>query len=236
MSWAIFALVKALVGSKDSDRERTGSISTKSLRRHLRISSRPTGVEATKNEDILLAYFTSGTTGYPKMVKHDQTYPLGHILTAKYWQNVGDDGLHYTVADTGWAKCAWGKIYGQWIAGSAVFVYDYDRFDAGRMMEKMSKYGVTTFCAPPTIFRFMIKSDMSKYDFSKTEICSDSRRAAQPTVYEQVPGDYWPEADGRIRTDRNCRVHRQLLLDEPKARLDGKACSGIRCRFGGQER
>ena len=95
------------------------------------------------------------------MVKHDQTYPLGHILTAKYWQNVEDDGLHYTVADTGWAKCAWGKIYGQWLAGSAVFVYDYDRFDAGEMMDEMGKYGVTTFCAPPTIFRFMIKSDMS---------------------------------------------------------------------------
>ena len=122
---------------------------------------RPGGREATENGDVLLAYFTSGTTGYPKMVKHNQTYPLGHILTATFWQNVVEDGLHYTVADTGWAKCVWGQIYGQWIAGSAVFAYDYDRFDAGRMMEMATKHGVTTFCAPPTIYRFMIKGDMS---------------------------------------------------------------------------
>ncbi|MGI6141733.1 MAG: AMP-binding protein, partial [Caldicoprobacterales bacterium] len=96
---------------------------------------RPTGIEATKNEDILLLYFTSGTTGQPKMVQHNFTYPLGHIVTAKFWQNVKDNGLHYTVADTGWAKAVWGKIYGQWICGSAVFVYDYDKFSPKRMLE-----------------------------------------------------------------------------------------------------
>lgn len=175
-------LVKALVGSKDL--ERKGWVNfDKELEEASSDFVRPTGSEATKNDDIILAYFTSGTTGYPKMVKHDQTYPLGHILTAKYWQNVGDDGLHYTVADTGWAKCAWGKIYGQWLAGSAVFVYDYDRFDAGRMMEKMIKYGVTTFCAPPTIFRFMIKSDMSKYDFSSMKYAVTAGEPLNPTVY-----------------------------------------------------
>jgi len=119
------------------------------------------------------------------MVKHDQTYPLGHILTAKFWQNVEDDGLHYTVADTGWAKCAWGKIFGQWLAGSAVFVYDYDRFDAGRMMDEMGKFGVTTFCAPPTIFRFMIKSDMSRYDFSRLKYAVTAGEPLNPSVYEK---------------------------------------------------
>lgn len=147
--------------------------------------ARPAGDGATRNDDILLAYFTSGTTGYPKMVKHDQTYPLGHIITAKYWQNVEDDGLHYTVADTGWAKCVWGKIYGQWIAGSAVFVYDYRRFDAGLMMEKLTKYRVTTFCAPPTIYRFMIKGDMSKYDFSTLRYAVTAGEPLNPTVYNK---------------------------------------------------
>lgn len=177
-------LVKALVGSKDLKRDGWINFDAE-LEEASPDFKRPTGSEATRNEDIILAYFTSGTTGYPKMVKHDQTYPLGHILTAKYWQNVGDDGLHYTVADTGWAKCAWGKIYGQWLSGSAVFVYDYDRFDAGRMMEEMGKYGVTTFCAPPTIFRFMIKSDMSRYDFSKLKYAVTAGEPLNPTVYEK---------------------------------------------------
>jgi acetyl-CoA synthetase len=176
-------LVKALAGGLDLNR--AGWIN---FNAELKAASsdfkRPTGDEATKNEDFVLAYFTSGTTGYPKMVKHDMNYPLGHILTAKYWQNVEDDGLHYTVADTGWAKCAWGKIYGQWIAGAGVFVYDYDRFDAGRMMEMMAKYGVTTFCAPPTIFRFMIKSDMSKYNFSTLKYAVTAGEPLNPSVYE----------------------------------------------------
>jgi acetyl-CoA synthetase len=126
---------------------------------------RPEGDEATKESDIMLVYFSSGTTGFPKMVQHDHTYPLGHIITASYWQNVSDGGLHYTVADSGWGKCVWGKLYGQWIAGSAVFVYDYERFDAKNMLAMASKYGVTTFCAPPTVYRFLIKEDLSQYDF-----------------------------------------------------------------------
>jgi len=107
------------------------------------------------------------------MVAHDFTYPLGHIVTAKYWQNVIDGGLHLTVADTGWAKAAWGKIYGQWIAGSAVFVYDYDnKFVPKDLLDVICKYGVTTFCAPPTIYRFFIKEDLTKYDFSKLKYCT----------------------------------------------------------------
>lgn len=195
-------LIKAFVGGEDQERE--GWIN---FRRALADASpdftRPVGEEATRNEDVLIAYFTSGTTGYPKMVKHDQTYPLGHILTAKYWQNVMDDGLHYTVADTGWAKCAWGKIYGQWIAGSAVFVYDYDRFDAGRMMEKLAKYKVTTFCAPPTIYRFMIKGDMSKYDFSTLKYAVTAGEPLNPSVYEkflEVTGLRLMEGYGQTET------------------------------------
>ena len=173
---------KAFVSKRDDQRK--GWINfRKELEESPSEFKRPTGDEATVNSDILLGYFTSGTTGYPKMVNHDQTYALGHITTAKYWQNVGDDGLHYTVADSGWAKAAWGKIYGQWIAGSAIFVYDYDRFDAGSMMEKLVKYGVTTFCAPPTIYRFMIKGDMSKYNFSSLNYAVTAGEPLNPTVY-----------------------------------------------------
>ncbi|MDR2028741.1 MAG: AMP-binding protein [Treponema sp.] len=137
------------------------------------------------NDDIMLLYFTSGTTGMPKMVRHDFAYPLGHILTAKFWQNVRDRGLHLTVADTGWAKAAWGKIYGQWICGSAIFVYDYDRFVPAAMLEVISKYRVTTFCAPPTIYRFFIKEDLSKYDFSALKHCAVAGEPLNPEIYEQ---------------------------------------------------
>ncbi|MDR0760217.1 MAG: AMP-binding protein [Treponema sp.] len=137
------------------------------------------------NSDIMLLYFTSGTTGMPKMVRHDFAYPLGHILTAKYWQCVQPGGLHLTVADTGWAKAAWGKIYGQWICGSAVFVYDYDRFVPSVMLEVIAKHRVTTFCAPPTIYRFFIKEDLSRYDFSALKHCSVAGEPLNPEIYEQ---------------------------------------------------
>jgi acetyl-CoA synthetase len=146
---------------------------------------RPTGAEATCNDDICLAYFSSGTTGYPKLIHHDMVYPLAHILTAGYWQNNLDDGLHYTVADTGWAKVVWGKIYGQWICGSAVFVYDYDRFSATNMAAMAARYGVTTFCAPPTIYRFLIKEDLSRYDFSGLQYCVVAGEPLNPEVYER---------------------------------------------------
>ncbi|HHV29032.1 AMP-binding protein [Acetivibrio mesophilus] len=146
---------------------------------------RPTGEDASTNDSTMLLYFTSGTTGMPKMVSHDFTYPLGHIVTAKYWQNVIDGGLHLTVADTGWAKAVWGKIYGQWLAGSAVFVYDYDKFVPKELLEVICKHGVTTFCAPPTIYRFFIKEDLSKYDFSKLKYCTVAGEPLNPEVYNQ---------------------------------------------------
>ncbi len=146
---------------------------------------RPTGDAVPSNSDISLLYFTSGTTGMPKMVQHDFTYPLGHILTAKYWQNVRDGGLHLTVADTGWAKAVWGKIYGQWIAGCAVFVYDYDKFAPKRLLDVVVKYNVTSFCAPPTIYRFFIKEDLSRYDFSKLVYCVTAGEPLNPEVYSQ---------------------------------------------------
>jgi acetyl-CoA synthetase len=146
---------------------------------------RPSGDDAPANGDISLIYFTSGTTGMPKMVQHDFTYPLGHILTARYWQNVTEDGLHLTVADTGWAKAVWGKIYGQWLAGTAIFVYDYDKFEPKKLLDVIVKYGITTFCAPPTIYRFFIKEDLSLYDFSKLRYCATAGEPLNPEVYSQ---------------------------------------------------
>lgn len=146
---------------------------------------RPTGAAGTVNEDILLLYFTSGTTGMPKMVRHNFAYPLGHILTAKYWQNARAGGLHFTVADTGWAKAAWGKIYGQWICGSAVMVYDMDKFVPKRLLEVIARRGVTTFCAPPTILRYLIKEDLRAYDLSRLEYCAVAGEPLNPEVYSQ---------------------------------------------------
>lgn len=146
---------------------------------------RPASDKATVNTDIMLLYFTSGTTGMPKMVNHDFIYPLGHILTAKYWQNVEDGGLHFTVADTGWAKSAWGKIYGQWLSGSAVMTFNYDKFVPRNLMEVIEKYKVTTFCAPPTIYRFLIKEDLSKFDLTNLKYCVVAGEPLNPEVFKQ---------------------------------------------------
>ena len=146
---------------------------------------RPAPDEATVNTDIMLLYFTSGTTGMPKMVNHDFIYPLGHILTAKYWQKVENNGLHFTVADTGWAKSAWGKIYGQWLSGSAVMTYNYDKFVPKSLMEVIEKYKVTTFCAPPTIYRFLIKEDLSTFDLSHLKYCVVAGEPLNPEVFKQ---------------------------------------------------
>ncbi|MGE5328541.1 MAG: AMP-binding protein [Deltaproteobacteria bacterium] len=147
--------------------------------------TRPQGTEAPVNSDILLLYFTSGTTGMPKIVSHDYTYPLGHILTAGYWQNVKDNGLHLTVAETGWAKAVWGKIYGQWICGCAVFVYDFNKFVPKNLLSVISKYGVTSFCAPPTIYRFLIKEDLASYNLEKLKYCTVAGEPLNPEVYNQ---------------------------------------------------
>ena len=134
------------------------------------------------NDDIMLLYFTSGTSGFPKMVQHNFIYPLAHIYTAKYWQCVQEGGLHYTEAETGWMKAVWGKLYGQWLCGSAVFIYEHDRFNAADMIKRMAKYKVTTFCAPPTIYRFLIKEDMSQFDFSSIKYCVTAGEPVNPTV------------------------------------------------------
>lgn len=148
---------------------------------------RPTGDDATSNKDMFLLYFTSGTTGMPKMVLHDYSYPLGHILTSKFWQNCDKDGVHLTVADTGWAKAAWGKIYGQWICGSAVFVYDYEgKFDPKSLLDVMKQYKVTTFCAPTTVYRFLAQVDSAKLDFSSLKYCVTAGEPLYPEVYSGV--------------------------------------------------
>jgi acetyl-CoA synthetase len=168
------------------DQERKGWLNfTKGMENSSEIFIRPVSDQATVNSDIMLLYFTSGTTGMPKMVNHDFIYPLGHILTAKYWQNVMDNGLHFTVADTGWAKSAWGKLYGQWLSGSAVMTYDYDKFVPKNLMEVIEKYKVTTFCAPPTIYRFLIKEDLTKFDLSHLKYCVVAGEPLNPEVYKQ---------------------------------------------------
>ncbi|MDR1210240.1 MAG: AMP-binding protein [Clostridiales bacterium] len=149
---------------------------------------RPVGAEATRSDEIFLCYFTSGTTGQPKMVAHAHSYPLGHITTAAYWQKVVNDGLHLTVSDSAWAKFGWGKIYGQWIAGATIFAYDMDRFNAHNMLSIIQKYKINTFCAPPTMYRFFIKEDLSKYDLSSIVHASLAGEPLNPEVFQQFLG------------------------------------------------
>ena len=130
---------------------------------------RPTGDEATTSKDLMLIYFTSGTTGNPKAVMHNFAHPLGHIITAKYWQQVQENKLHMSVTDSGWAKFGWGKIYGQWISGAAIFAYDMDKFVPTKLLQKMQDYKLTTFCAPPTMYRFMLQEDVASYDLSSIQ-------------------------------------------------------------------
>ena len=141
--------------------------------------------DAPCGEDLMLMFFTSGTSGYPKIAAHNHKYPLGHFHTAKYWHNVDPEGLHFTISDTGWAKAMWGKLYGQWLCEAATFVYDFDRFDAADILPMFAKYQITTFCAPPTMLRMMIKQDISKYDFSSVKHMSTAGEALNPEVYRQ---------------------------------------------------
>lgn len=136
------------------------------------------------NEDISIMYFTSGTTGNPKMVAHDFTYPLAHITTGCYWHNLHKDSLHLTIADTGWGKAVWGKLYGQWIAGATVFVYDHEKFTPADMLQMIQDYRITSLCAPPTIFRFLIREDMTKYDLSSLQYCTIAGEALNPAVFD----------------------------------------------------
>ena len=135
--------------------------------------------------DAALMFFSSGTTGNPKMVEHAHTYALGHFLTAKYWHCCEPDGLHLTISDTGWGKSLWGKLYGQWMCEGAVFVYDFERFSASDIMPLFAKYQITTFCAPPTMLRMMIKEDLSQYDFSSVRHMTTAGEALNPEVAKQ---------------------------------------------------
>lgn len=158
---------------------------------------------ANTNDDISLMYFTSGTTGEPKMVAHDFTYPLGHIITAKYWHNLNENSLHLTLADTGWGKAVWGKYYGQWIVGANVFVYDFDKFTPVDLLGIFEKYRITSFCAPPTVFRFLIREDMKKYDLSALQYCTTAGEALNHSVYEkwvELTGIKMYEAFGQTET------------------------------------
>ena len=146
---------------------------------------RPTGEDATHEDETFLIYFSSGTTGNPKMVAHAHTYAIGHLITAKYWHNVVEDGVHHTSADTGWGKAVWGNLYGQWIAGAAIFIYDYVRFNGLDLMEKIIENKVNTFCAPPTIYRFLIKEDLSQFDFSDIQYATTAGEPLPPEVFKR---------------------------------------------------
>ena len=136
-------------------------------------------------KDLALMFFTSGTTGYPKIAAHDCRYPLGHYITAKYWHGVAENSLHFTISETGWGKALWGKLYGQWLCEGAVFTYDFDKFDASVILPMFAKYNITTFCAPPTMLRMMIKEDISKYDLSSIKHMTTAGEALNPEVYRQ---------------------------------------------------
>ena len=141
--------------------------------------------DAPCGDDLMLMFFTSGTTGYPKIAAHNYRYPLGHYITAKYWHGVEEDGLHFTISDTGWGKALWGKLYGQWLCEGAVFTYDFDRFSASDILPLFAKYHITTFCAPPTMLRMMIKEDIAKYDLSSIRHMTTAGEALNPEVYRR---------------------------------------------------
>ncbi len=155
------------------------------------------------NEDTMLMYFTSGTSGEPKMVAHDYLYAMGHLTTGVFWHNLNEHSLHLTVADTGWGKAVWGKLYGQWFAGATVFVYDHEKFTAEKIMRQIEKYHITSFCAPPTIYRFIIREDFSKYDLSSLEWCTTAGEAMNPSVadkFKELTGITVYEGFGQTET------------------------------------
>jgi acetyl-CoA synthetase len=179
---------------KDIDRFR--NITTEIENASDQLERQPTTVE-----EPMLMYFTSGTTGYPKAVMHNHTYPLAHIITAKYWQQVEEDGLHFTVSETGWAKAAWGKIYGQWLCGCAVMVYDFDNFDPKKLTVIVKEYGVTSFCAPPTVYRYLVKKGMS--DMPTLKHATTAGEALSPEVFrkfEEMSGLELMEAFGQTES------------------------------------
>lgn len=183
---------------------------------------RPTGDQATKNTDIMQIYFTSGTTGMPKMVCHNYMHPLGHIVTAKYWQCVEENKLHMSVSDSGWAKFGWGKIYGQWIAGATVFCYDMKKFIPLNLLQKIQDYKLTTFCAPPTMYRFMLQEDVGSFDLSSVKRWCTAGEPLNPEVVKR-----WREFTGITIAEGFGQTESTVLLAnypwfEPKAGSMGK--------------
>ena len=164
-------------------------------------------------EDVMLIYFTSGTTGMPKMLAHDFRYGLGHLITGAFWHNLTDKSIHITTADSGWAKCGWGKFYGQWIAGAVNFIYDFDRFNAQKMLAMLARYHVTSFCAPPTIYRFLIKEDFSGHDLSALQWATCAGEPLNPEVYNQfyrLTGVKIHEAFGQSETTPLLVTHKWM--------------------------
>ncbi len=149
------------------------------------VFERPAGNACPKKDETMLMYFTSGTTSYPKIASHAHTYSLGHLVTARFWHNVNPDGIHLTISDTGWGKAVWGKLYGQWLCETCIFVYDFVKFDASDILPLFAKYNITTFCAPPTMFRFFIKESLEKYDLSSLEYITTAGEALNPEVFNK---------------------------------------------------
>ena len=178
------------------------------------------------NGDISLMYFTSGTSGEPKMVAHDFLYPLGHIITAKYWHNLNENSLHFTLADTGWGKAVWGKYYGQWLTGAEVFVYDFEKFQPVDVLKMIEKFHITSFCAPPTVYRFLIREDVKSYDISSLKYCTNAGEALNPNVFDKwlaLTGIKLHEAFGQTETTATVGTYPWV---EPRPGSMGKANPG----------
>ena len=194
------------------------------------------GVEKTKPSDPMLIFFSSGTTGNPKMVVHTQSYALGHIATARFWHDLKPNDLHFTVSDTGWGKAAWGKLYGQWIIGAAVFVYDYrNKFNATELLPLIEKYGITSFCAPPTIYRMLVMADLKKYDFTELRHCTSAGEMINPEVIRS-----WERMTGRAIYEGYGQTETTLVIAtfpcmEPKYGSMGKPCPGWRVEIHNEE-
>jgi len=185
----------------------------------------------TKATDPMLMYFSSGTSGYPKMVMHDHLYSLGHLSTAKYWQNVDPEGIHLTIADTGWGKAVWGKLYGQWLMEAAVFVYDFDKFEPHEIMDIVEKHGITTLCCPPTMFRMFINAGLDSHDLSSLKYCCIAGEALNPDVFNN-----WKEKtgiklmEGFGQTETTCTIF-NIVGMEPKPSSMGKPSPQYRVKI-----
>ena len=199
-------------------------------------STFPRTEDSPKGSDPMVMFFSSGTTGYPKLAMHNHNYPLGHFITAHYWHCVEPDGLHLTISDTGWGKALWGKLYGQWMNECAVFVYDFDRFNAHDILPMFAKYNITTFCAPPTMYRFLIREDISKYDLSSIHCACTAGEALNPEVFNLFKKTTGPVHHGGLRPDRDHAGAGQLRGHHAEGGLHGQAQPAVRRGPGGPGR